>query len=81
MEEVLDIVTPIQGVGRAFVDRAGKIPQLQIEVDRERAARYGLSVADIEDVIETALGGGWPRGRVRAEPAWPDEKPPVWVCS
>ena len=55
--ELLHLIEPIQGVGRAFVDRAGRIPQLQIEIDRERAARYGLNVADIEDVIETALGG------------------------
>jgi len=44
-------------VSRAFIDRAGEVPQLQIEVDRGRAARYGLNVADVEDVIETALGG------------------------
>jgi cobalt-zinc-cadmium resistance protein CzcA len=44
-------------VSRAFIDRGGQVPQLQIEVDRARAARYGLNVADVEDVIETALGG------------------------
>ena len=33
------------------------MPQLQIEIDRARAARYGLNVADVEDVIETELGG------------------------
>jgi cobalt-zinc-cadmium resistance protein CzcA len=44
-------------VARAFVDRGGQVPQLQIEIDRARAARYGLNVADVEDVIETALGG------------------------
>ena len=44
-------------MARAFIDRAGEMPQLQIEIDRERAARYGLNVADIEDVIETAIGG------------------------
>ncbi|MEP6962216.1 MAG: CusA/CzcA family heavy metal efflux RND transporter, partial [Acidobacteriota bacterium] len=57
MEEILTLISPVRGVARAFVDRAGRIPQLQIEVDRDRAARYGLNVADIEDVIETALGG------------------------
>ena len=46
-----------RGVARAFVDRGGEVPQLQIEIDRGRAARYGLNVADVEDVIETALGG------------------------
>jgi heavy metal efflux system protein len=57
MNDILTLIAPVRGVGRAFVDRAGQIPQLQIEVDRGRAARYGLNVADIEDVIETALGG------------------------
>ena len=55
--EVLRVVSGVRGVSRAFVDRGGQIPQLQIEVDRPRAARYGLNVADVEDVIETALGG------------------------
>src|SRR5262249_33457861 len=56
-DEVLRAVLPVRGVARAFVDRGGQVPQLQIEIDRARAARYGLNVADVEDVIETALGG------------------------
>jgi len=55
--EVLRAIAPVRGVARAFVDRGGQVPQLQIEIDRSRAARYGLNVADVEDVIETALGG------------------------
>src|SRR5206468_1650978 len=55
--EVLRAVSHVRGVSRAFIDRAGEIPQLQIEVDRARSARYGLNVADVEDVVETALGG------------------------
>jgi heavy metal efflux system protein len=57
VEEVLRTVSPVRGVVRAFVDRAGEVPQLQIQIERQKAARYGLNVADIEDVIETALGG------------------------
>ena len=56
-EKVLKTVSHIRGVGRAYIDRAGQVPQLQIEVDRAKCARYGLNVADIQDVIETALGG------------------------
>ncbi len=56
-QKVLDTIQPIQGVARAFIDRYGQVPQLQIEIDRAKAARYGLNVADIQDVIETALGG------------------------
>jgi len=55
--DVLHAVLPVRGVARAFVDRGGQVPQLQIEIDRPRSARYGLNVADVEDVIETALGG------------------------
>ncbi len=56
-QKVLDTIQPIRSVARAFIDRYGQVPQLQIEVDRAKAARYGLNVADVEDVIETALGG------------------------
>jgi Cu(I)/Ag(I) efflux system membrane protein CusA/SilA len=40
------IAAPIMGKG-----------YLEIEIDREKAARYGVSVADIQDTIEVALGG------------------------
>jgi cobalt-zinc-cadmium resistance protein CzcA len=32
-------------------------PNLNLTVDREKASRYGLNVADIQDAIETAVGG------------------------
>ena len=54
---VLKQVSSVPGVARAFVDRLGELPQIQVRVDRARAARYGLNVADIQDVIESALGG------------------------
>ncbi|NDJ11658.1 MAG: efflux RND transporter permease subunit [Acidobacteriia bacterium] len=57
IDDLLKMIRPVKGVARAFVDRAGRTPQLQVEVDRERAARYGLNVSDIEDVLETAFGG------------------------
>ena len=56
-KKVLAAVRDVEGVRRAFIDRLGELPQLRIEIDREAAARYGLNVADIQDVIETALGG------------------------
>jgi cobalt-zinc-cadmium resistance protein CzcA len=54
---ILKQVRTVPGVVRSFVDRLGELPQVQIHVDRARAARYGLNVADIQDVIESALGG------------------------
>jgi len=55
--EVLRTIATVPGVARAFIDRAGETPQLEIEINRKKAARYGLNVADIEDVIETSVGG------------------------
>ena len=54
---MLHAIRDVRGVRRAFIDRLGELPQILIEIDRAAAARYGLNVADIEDVIETALGG------------------------
>ena len=50
-------IKQVRGVYRAEIDRAGELPQLVIDIDRERAARYGLNVSDVQDVIETALAG------------------------
>ena len=47
----------VPGVYRSEINRAGNLPQLLIEVDRARAARLGLNVGDVQDVIEAALAG------------------------
>jgi Cu(I)/Ag(I) efflux system membrane protein CusA/SilA len=41
-------VFPDQNVGKGY---------LEITIDRQKAARYGVNVGDVQDVIETALGG------------------------
>ena len=56
-DAVLHTVLGIKGVSRAFIDRGGEVPQLQITIQRAAAARYGLNVSDVEDVIDTTLGG------------------------
>src|SRR5215471_6238541 len=56
-QKVLQTISTVRGVGRAYIDRFGQVPQLQIEVDRAKCARYGLNVGDVQDVIEIALGG------------------------
>ena len=50
-------IKQVPGVYRAEIDRAGDLPQLVIDIDRDRAARLGLNVQDIQDVIEAALAG------------------------
>ncbi len=55
--EMLAAISDVPGVQTAAIDRAGEVPQSIIEIDRDRAARYGLNIGDIEDVIETGLAG------------------------
>jgi cobalt-zinc-cadmium resistance protein CzcA len=56
-QKVLAAIGDVPGVSQAAIDRQGELPQELIEIDRAQAARYGLNIADIQDVIETALGG------------------------
>ena len=40
-----------------IADRIVGKPYLEIEFDREKLARYGLSIRDVQDVVEVAIGG------------------------
>ena len=52
-----EIVRGIRGARGPYAERLGDKPYLEIEVDRKRAARYGVLVGDIQNVISTAVGG------------------------
>jgi cobalt-zinc-cadmium resistance protein CzcA len=56
-EDIEREIKRVPGVYRSEINRAGTLPQLIIEVDRPRAARLGLNVSDVQDVIEAALAG------------------------
>jgi Cu(I)/Ag(I) efflux system membrane protein CusA/SilA len=47
----------VPGTRSAFAERIGGGRYLDFDIDREAASRYGLRVGDVEDVIETAIGG------------------------
>jgi len=51
------ILKPINGAADVVAERVTGGNYLDININRESAARYGVSVGDIQDVIETALGG------------------------
>lgn len=55
--EVLQRVATVPGVVRAFIDREGSLPQYVIDIDRAAAARYGVNVGDVQDLVETAMAG------------------------
>ncbi|GIX45434.1 MAG: efflux RND transporter permease subunit [Candidatus Hydrogenedentota bacterium] len=55
--QVVDVLRNIPGAVDVVADQNVGKGYVEIEVDRERAARYGVSINDIQDVIEVALGG------------------------
>jgi copper/silver efflux system protein len=55
--EIAEIIRSVPGAADVYAEQILGSPYLEIEVDREAAARYGVHVGDVLDVIETALGG------------------------
>ena len=56
-EKVVSLLADIPGAGDVAIDQEPPTPQLQIRVDRQRIAQYGLNVSDVTDLIEIAIGG------------------------
>ncbi|MBC8087371.1 MAG: efflux RND transporter permease subunit [Phycisphaerae bacterium] len=56
-EEILAVVEGIDGAEDASVGVSDGAMQLEVDVDRAAAARYGLNVADIREAVETGVGG------------------------
>jgi len=55
--EIAGILREIEGATDVKVEQFEGLPTLSITVKREASARYGLSVADIQDAISIAVGG------------------------
>ena len=55
--EVEKVLAGIAGVEDLLAERILGAPYLEMSIDREKIARYGLSVGDVEDAIELAVGG------------------------
>jgi cobalt-zinc-cadmium resistance protein CzcA len=56
-DAVARILGTVRGAADINVEKVSGLAYLQIEIDREKIARYGINVADIQNVIETAIGG------------------------
>jgi Cu(I)/Ag(I) efflux system membrane protein CusA/SilA len=51
------LLKEVPGATDIVADRIVGKPYLEFEIDRDRIARYGVSIRDVQDVIEIAIGG------------------------
>ena len=56
-DEIVGVMHTIPGISDLGLFRVIGQPNLEFEVDRDAAARYGLNVSDVQDAVETAVGG------------------------
>src|SRR5207302_1731537 len=56
-QDIAEALKPIRGAQDVLAAPLMGKGYLEIHIDRPKAARYGVSVADIQDTIEVALGG------------------------
>ena len=54
--EILSIVKEMEGASEYGIEQEGNSAQLSVKIDREVAARYGINVSKIQQVIEAAIG-------------------------
>jgi cobalt-zinc-cadmium resistance protein CzcA len=56
-KEIEKVLEKIPGASDVKVEQVTGLPMLTIEMDRNKMARYGLNISDVQDVVEIALRG------------------------
>jgi cobalt-zinc-cadmium resistance protein CzcA len=55
--QVAQVLQSVRGATEVNVEQTTGLPMLTVHIDREKAARYGINVGDIQSTIATAVGG------------------------
>jgi cobalt-zinc-cadmium resistance protein CzcA len=56
-ESIASVLGGVSGAQDVKVEQTTGLPMLTVNIDREKTARYGLNVADVQQVVATAIGG------------------------
>ncbi len=56
-DEIARVVSKVRGVADLRVEQTAGQPYLTVDIDRRKIARYGINVADVQEIVETAIGG------------------------
>ena len=54
--EIVNVLYSIQGTSSASVFQEPPIPQIEVKLDHAKAARYGVNMIDVQNVIQTGVG-------------------------
>lgn len=55
--EIAETLQKLDGASEVKVEQTSGLPVLTINIDRDKAARFGLNVGDVQDTIAVAVGG------------------------
>ena len=55
-EQIVGVLYDVRGTSSASIFQEPPIPQINIDINREKAARYGINIADVQGVIQTGVG-------------------------
>ncbi|MGU9830467.1 MULTISPECIES: CusA/CzcA family heavy metal efflux RND transporter [unclassified Pseudomonas] len=55
--EIAETLQTLDGASEVKVEQTAGLPVLTINIDRDKAARFGLNVGDVQDTIAVAVGG------------------------
>ena len=56
-QEIESAVKKVEGAADVKVEQTSGLPTLSIIPDRKRLDLYGLNIADVQDVVQVAMGG------------------------
>jgi heavy metal efflux system protein len=56
-DAIADTLKGLDGASEVKVEQTSGLPVLTINIDRDKAARFGLNVGDVQDTIAVAVGG------------------------
>ena len=56
-DKVVRLIRNVDGVGSLYVEKVNGLPQLQVEYNRQMLAKYGISIRQANDVLQSAFAG------------------------
>lgn len=56
-EQLENILPQVQGTASVYSERVAGGRYIKVDIQREKAARFGLNIADVQQVIASAIGG------------------------